>query len=162
LIADLAHILDLFFEDSQLDVYADERDLRPPGAPTAQPCIRRTRWACGLAGSNRGLATNIICSFGDLRPDLARPRRRRTPSGLPMDDCCIASQPRRITIFARTCLHAALTRQQDNQKVMRSTPWLLKSCTFRRWCQELRLTLLPTRPFACSPISAVTCGWCRC
>ena len=106
----------------------------------------------------RGPATNIICSFGDLRPDLARPRRHRTPSGLPMDDCCIASQPRRITIFARTCLHAALTRQQDNQKVMRSTPSLLKSCTFRRWCQELRLTLLPTRPFACSPISAVTCG----
>jgi hypothetical protein len=49
----------------------------------------------------------------------------------------------------------ALTRQQDSQKVMRSTPSLLKSCTFRRWCQELRLTWLRTRPFACSPASAI-------
>jgi hypothetical protein len=34
----------------------------------------------------------------------------------------IMLEPDGITIFARTCLHAVLTRQQDNQKVMRSPP----------------------------------------
>jgi hypothetical protein len=30
----LSHILDLFAEDSQLNVYAGELEVRPPGAPT--------------------------------------------------------------------------------------------------------------------------------
>jgi hypothetical protein len=33
----LAQILDLFAEDSQLNVYAGKLDVRPPGAPTTHP-----------------------------------------------------------------------------------------------------------------------------
>jgi hypothetical protein len=32
--AHLAHILELFAENSQLNVYAGELEVRPPGAPT--------------------------------------------------------------------------------------------------------------------------------
>jgi hypothetical protein len=32
----LSHILDLFAEDSQLNVYAGELEVRPPGAPTIE------------------------------------------------------------------------------------------------------------------------------
>ena len=35
--ARLAHILDLFAEDSRLNVYAGELEVRPPGAPTTGP-----------------------------------------------------------------------------------------------------------------------------
>jgi hypothetical protein len=35
--AHLAHILDLFAEDSWRNVYAGKREVRPPGAPTTEP-----------------------------------------------------------------------------------------------------------------------------
>ena len=35
--AENAHLLDLFVEDSQLNVYAGELEVRPPGAPTTRP-----------------------------------------------------------------------------------------------------------------------------
>jgi hypothetical protein len=38
-LAPLAQIFDLFGEDDQLNVYAGELDVRPPGAPTTQ-----SRW----------------------------------------------------------------------------------------------------------------------
>jgi hypothetical protein len=35
--ARLAHILDLLAEENQLNVYAGELEVRPPGAPTTEP-----------------------------------------------------------------------------------------------------------------------------
>jgi hypothetical protein len=37
--ARLAQIFDLFAEDSQLNVYAGELEVRPPGAPTTEPAL---------------------------------------------------------------------------------------------------------------------------
>lgn len=35
--AQVSQILDLIFEDDRLNVYAGEREVRPPGAPTREP-----------------------------------------------------------------------------------------------------------------------------
>ena len=73
------NFFDLFIEDRQRSIQAGDRDVRPPAAPTTEPPERAgsqaagTRRASGVqglasrAGSNRGRATNIICSSGDLR-----------------------------------------------------------------------------------------------
>jgi hypothetical protein len=37
--ARLAYIFDFFAEDSQLNVYAGELEVRPPGAPTTEPAL---------------------------------------------------------------------------------------------------------------------------
>jgi hypothetical protein len=37
--ARLVQILDLLGEDSQLNVYAGELEVRPPGAPTTEPAL---------------------------------------------------------------------------------------------------------------------------
>ena len=49
--ARLSQVLEFFVEDSQLNVYAGELEVRPPGAPTTELT------ECAWAGSNRGHAT---------------------------------------------------------------------------------------------------------
>ena len=51
----LVHILDLFAEDSRVNDYAGERELRPPGAPTTGP--DRGEWG-RWANPWRSLRTN--------------------------------------------------------------------------------------------------------
>jgi hypothetical protein len=51
--ARLAQILDLFAEDSQLNVYAGELEVRPPSAPTTTATVlrRSTIWRVWLPPS---------------------------------------------------------------------------------------------------------------
>jgi hypothetical protein len=49
----LAHILDLFGEDSQLNVYAGELEVRPPSAPTIGRLVGRSPLSyCHVGRSN--------------------------------------------------------------------------------------------------------------
>jgi hypothetical protein len=57
----LSDILDLFAEDSQLNVYAGEGEVRPPRAPTTRPDTEeRGRWVnpSRLLGSNQPQRTS--------------------------------------------------------------------------------------------------------
>ena len=61
--ARLVEILDLFVEDDQLNVYAGELEVRPPGAPTIPMADMNRR---GSAGLLRLLAcgTHYALTFG--------------------------------------------------------------------------------------------------
>jgi len=51
----LSHILDLFAEDSQLNVYAGELEVRPQGAPTIE-------WEQRLSAAGESLAPYHLVS----------------------------------------------------------------------------------------------------
>jgi hypothetical protein len=56
----LAHILDLIFEDNRLNVYAGEREVRPPGAPT----IGRQRRLSGRPVNTRHSGASVSLDGG--------------------------------------------------------------------------------------------------
>jgi hypothetical protein len=56
-------LLDLFSADSQLNVYAGEREVRPPAAPTTRGIDGGRRWLFGQAPNGRNRLEEG-CNYG--------------------------------------------------------------------------------------------------
>jgi len=69
--ARLVQILDLLAEDSRLNVYAGELEVRPPGAPTTWP---GHRWADRLAKAFPTVRLRTPCGFSGYSSQRCRPR----------------------------------------------------------------------------------------
>lgn len=93
-------IFDFFLEDSQLNVYADQRKVRPPSAPTTEALVapghpqefnsyfEARRRTASLATSSRRLLRSVSPAAADLRTVRAMPSimsselyRRAIPTG---------------------------------------------------------------------------------
>ena len=65
-LADLERILDFFFYDSQRNVYAGEREVRPPGAPTTERGGARSA-ITALTSCQRGAGCDAVRRWARYR-----------------------------------------------------------------------------------------------
>src|SRR2546425_1200634 len=108
--AEISQILDLFGEDSQLNLYRGELEVRPPGAPTS--------WVdtATIGGSCTDLYSSYFAGFCGR----TAPIRRRQPD---RDVRSARAKPRR----ARSNKLVELGRRQGDRQRLLHEPWAERS-----------------------------------